>query len=400
MSQSSLNQDGNAKVALGHHWLKYLRFGAMNALVAATTVSLALGGAWMWTGFVGIVLITTIVDELRGDEEAAPVSDRRWLFDGMLYLTLPLLVVMSVLYCFFLSGYDPIALSAIGHAVGLDLASNRAATNWWHLLGGAMSVGICYGTAGINVAHELIHRTDRPFDRVFGRWLLAFNLDTTFMIEHIEGHHRNAATEYDPATARRGQYIFAFVVTSTIGGFLHAFSLERSRLAGMGRSPWSLANRAARGQFISLFYMLVFYWLAGWVGVAAFIFTAINGKVYLELVNFIEHYGLVRVPGTPVSARHSWDSHRTLSSAILYNLTHHSDHHVNARKPYYARGQGAGRAPVMPMGYGTMIALAIFRPIFWRRKVHRALADWDANLASDGERELIAERNWTISGTP
>ncbi len=373
------------------------RFGAMNVLIVITIITIAWGGLWMWSGFALIIAITTLGDELGGDEAAEPLKGGRWLLDSLLYMTLPLLIFLSVLYCVMLSGNDPLNLSALAPALGTaDLMANREATSWWHLLGGAMSIGICYGVAGINVAHELIHRTERPHDPVIGRWLLAFNLDTTFLVEHIDGHHRNAGTEMDPATARRGQYIVSFVVTSTVGGFLHAFALERDRLRAIGKSPWSLANRASRGQLMSLVYAAAFFALAGWLGVAAFIFMAINGKVYLELVNFIEHYGLVRVPGTPVARRHSWDSRRAISSAILYNLTRHPDHHINARRPFYEREQADRDAPVMPLGYGAMITMAIFRPASWRKRIAPVLAHWDANLASDDERRLLAQRGWTI----
>ena len=382
--------------ATGRFW-PYARFGAMNGLIVVTIITIAWGGLWMWSGFALIIAITTIGDELGGDEIAEPLKGGRWLLNALLYTTLPLLMVLSVLYCVMLSGHDAINLSGIARAIGIsDLMGNHSATSWWHLLGGAMSIGICYGVAGINVAHELIHRTERTLDPIIGRWLLAFNLDTTFLVEHIDGHHRNAGTENDPATARRGQYIVSFVVTSTVGGFLHAFTLECDRLRAMGKSSWSFSNRAARGQLMSVAYAVAFYWLAGWPGVMAFVFMALNGKVYLELVNFIEHYGLVRVPGTPVARRHSWDSRRAISSAILYNLTRHPDHHVNARRPYYEREHADRDAPVMPLGYGTMITMAIFRPEAWRDRINPILAHWDAHLASDGERKLIAQRNWTI----
>lgn len=387
---------GPGKAATGRFW-PYARFGAMNTLIVITIITIAWGGLWMWSGFALIIAITTIGDELGGDEVAEPLDGGRWLFDALLYMTLPLLILLSLLYCVMLSGNDPLNLSSLAAVMGLgELAANRTGTSWWHLLGGAMSIGICYGVAGINVAHELIHRTERLYDPIIGRWLLAFNLDTTFLVEHIDGHHRNAGTESDPATARRGQYIVSFVVTSTVGGFLNAFALERDRLRAAGESPWSFSNRAARGQLMSLAYATAFYWLAGWPGILAFIFMAINGKVYLELVNFIEHYGLVRVPGTPIARRHSWDSRRAISSAILYNLTRHPDHHVNARKPYYEREQADRDAPVMPLGYGAMITMAIFRPRAWRNRINPVLAYWDDHLASDGEQRLVAQRGWAI----
>ena len=158
-------------------------------------------------------------------------------------------------------------------------------------------VALVYGAAGINAAHELSHRTHSFLDQAAARWLLAFTCDTTFPIEHIHGHHRYVGTERDPATARRGEYILAFMVRSTVGCFVNAFRIERERLATASMPVWSPANRALRGQLMSLTYAAGFYWLAGWPGVAVFLALAVNGKMYLEAVNYIEHYGLVRVPG-------------------------------------------------------------------------------------------------------
>ena len=40
--------------------------------------------------------------------------------------------------------------------------------------------------------------------------MLAGVLDMPFAIAHVHGHHRRAATCEDPATARRGESVYAF----------------------------------------------------------------------------------------------------------------------------------------------------------------------------------------------
>ena len=108
--------------------------------------------------------------------------------------------------------------------------ANRAATSTAELMGAGLIVALFYGAAGINAAHELSHRTNSTYDQAVGRWLLAFTFDTTFPIEHVGGHHKNVGTLADPATARRGEYVLAFVVRSTAGCFHNAFQIERDRL--------------------------------------------------------------------------------------------------------------------------------------------------------------------------
>ena len=261
--------------------------------------------------------------------------------------------------------------------------------------GAFLTVGLIYGAGGVNVAHELFHRTANPIAVIMARWLLAFTCDTTFAIEHVHGHHRNVATEKDPATARRGEYVLGFFVRSTLGQIVGAFAFEAARLKRRGRPAFSLANRALRGQFMSLTIIAAFWYAAGLKGAVVFLGLALIGKLYLECVNYIEHYGLVRVPGTRIEERHSWDCYRMISSAALYNLTRHSEHHLNAAKCYWELGTNR-LAPTMPHGYMTMIIFS-FVPWLWRRRIHPLLADWDAHMASQAERAIIAERGWQVA---
>ena len=119
------------------------------------------------------------------------------------------------------------------------------------------------------------------------------------------------------------------------------------------------------------------------------------GKTYLEVVNYIEHYGLVRVPGTPVEARHSWDSYRRLTSGMFYNLQLHANHHRNATKRFWELKQLHDEAPLLPMGYMPMALLA-FIPFLWPKIINPLLADWDKRLASPAEREYLRERGMLL----
>jgi alkane 1-monooxygenase len=370
------------------------RFVFLNLMQLCTAASVVFGGAQIWLGAIPF-LVFLMLDEFASDQ-TAPGYRQTWFFNLLLYLNLPILIALSIIYAFFLSENDPLGLIGVADAVlGVDLEAQRQAATVPGLIAAGLAIALFYGAAGINVAHELVHRLDRPFDRTIGRWLLAFSLDTTFSIEHIYGHHINVGTDKDPATARRGEYIIPFIVRSTIGGIASAFELEAARLRRNGRSPWSLRNRALRGQFMSITYCVGFYWLAGWVGAVVFLSLALHGKAYLEAVNYIEHYGLVRVPGTKVAPRHSWDCYQTISTVFLYNLTRHSDHHVNARKPFWEQEVQAG-APRMPHGYMTMI-LAAFIPSLWNRITGPVLAVWDANSADAQERAVLSDRGWLIA---
>jgi alkane 1-monooxygenase len=364
-----------------------LRYSLMNIFILIGTAAIAYGGYWSWGGFLLSFVLIGYVDELLGDagdkELMPPVS----YMQLMLYLTLPLLVLVTLVVINTTGGGFPL-LDALYRGLGFDPVAARARTDWLGGQGALVSLGMFYGMAGVNVAHELIHRVDKPLDLVIGRWLLAFTWDTGFAIEHVYGHHRNVGTELDPATAKRGEYIIPFVVRSTIGQVRGAYRWEKQRLArhGIPDRPWT--NRFWRGQFMTLAVVALYVAFLGPLGILVSAYVAMIGKAYLEVVNYIEHYGLVRIPGQPVEDRHSWDSHRRVSSGMLYNLPLHAHHHRIATRRYWELHQSQGRAPVLPYGYMGSILLA-FVPGLWPKLSRPLLADWDARLASQDERAYL-----------
>jgi hypothetical protein len=295
-----------------------LRYSLMNLFILVGVYASAYGGPFGYTGLLFSFVLMGYVDELFGDagnkEDMPPV----WYCQAMLFLTLPLLI-FATLVTFNVTTPNGFGwIDAIVRAVGIDPVAARARTSFFVWAEGPfVSLGMFYGAAGVNVAHELVHRSDKEFDKFIGRWLLAFTWDTGFAIEHVHGHHRNVGTELDPATAKRGEYIIAFVWRSTIGQWINAKRFEDERLArkGLSNNVWS--NRFWRGQLMTLAILAFYVAFLGPMGIVWFAFSGGIGKIYLEVVNYIEHYGLVRIPGTRVEARHSWDSHRRISGGMF-----------------------------------------------------------------------------------
>jgi len=373
----------------------HARYGLMNLLMLGNLAGMSAGGAWTWAGFFAAVVLATLGDEAAGDDRA-PIegASARW-FDAQLFLTLPLLAANLVVLALLWSDGPAFGLVTALHSAGIDIAAARAATGGWSLLGATLAAGLFTGAAGTNVAHELIHRTDDRLAYGVGRVLLSFSFDTGFAIEHVHGHHRTVGTEADPATARRGESVYAFVLRSTIEGTRSAAAIERARLGRRGSREASFHNRFLRGQVISIAYLLGMCAVAGWAGVVVAVLVAAQAKLYLELVNYVEHYGLVRVPGERIEARHSWNCDRLLSAALLYNLPRHSHHHLFASKPYWTL-EAERDAPVTPFGYKVMILIALVPPI-WRRLMHPRLADWDERLASEAERRWLRARGLLLA---
>jgi len=250
-------------------------------------------------------------------------------------------------------------------------------------IGLALTVAMVSGIA-INTAHELGHKRER-LERWLSRVALAQSGYGHFFIEHNRGHHVRVATPEDPASARLGESFYAFLPRTVVGSLRSAWGLERTRLARMGRSPWTLRNDilGAWGMTVVLFAALILAF--GPVVLPYLLAQAVIGFSLLEVVNYLEHYGLLRQrreDGRYERTRpeHSWNSNNVASNVLLYHLQRHSDHHANPVRRYQAL-RHVDDAPQLPTGYAGMIVLAAIPPL-WRRVMDpRLLAHYDGELA-------------------
>jgi hypothetical protein len=372
---------------------RYLKFLAVHGFVLATALGIALGGAWMWLGIGVIYGVMIAGDEWLGDDFAEPSYSHPRLLDAVLYLALPTLAMLCVVMAWMAGSGDLFDLGAWVQAhVGYDAFAARAATGPLHWLGAILSAALTFAAVGTNVGHELTHRTTDRGAIVAGRWLLALTFDAEFAIEHVYGHHRRLATPADPATARRGEHFYGFVVRSIAGQTRSASRLERARLAKLGLPAWSLHNRYLRGWLMSGALVTAFGLAAGTAGVAAFVLTGLAGRTVLEAVNYFEHYGLVREPSSPIEPRHSWNSNKALSNVVLFNLARHSHHHAEGDAPFW-RLRSYRDAPTLPYGYLTCMLLVYVAPGWYRDRMTPLLLDWDRRYADAQERGLAAAAN-------
>ncbi|MCW5697460.1 MAG: alkane 1-monooxygenase [Bauldia sp.] len=341
-----------------------------------------LGGIWLSATIILIWVIAIPVDEIVGDDWERYKGRKGVFLSLILYAQLPTLILGTFLAAYYVSDWTFLG-SAINEA--RDTSAPRQTFMAFFTL------GLFYGIAGINVAHELIHRNSKVAVNV-GRWLLSFSFDTGFALEHVYGHHLHVGMPSDPATARRGQNFWPF-----LGGMIwrankNAWDIEKRFLTKRGQRVWSLKNRFITGQLMSLTWVVLFAIAGGWRGVLVFLAMAFAGKLYLEMTNYIEHYGLVRAEGTRVDGRHSWNSGRKLTNFMLFNLPRHSDHHVKPGKPYWELDSRKD-APQLPYGYFIMAVLATIPPLF-HRVMQPYLESWDRDFASPEERAIIAASGW------
>lgn len=369
-----------------------LRFGIMTLLLLVATWRFSRGGAWMWGPFVVSSLFVAVADTLGPDETSDLSVTPAWMLNPWLFLTLPVLFAMHTALWWMAGSGDALGLgAALLRVGGPDLAAARAASGPWAWLGAALGCGFLTAAAGTTAGHELVHRTRQPFHLVWGRWLLALTFDASFAIEHVHGHHARVSTYEDPASARRGERVYGFILRSAFGQLRSAWRLERERLRRKGLGPWTPRSRFLRGWLFSAAWLAWAWVLGGGRAAAFFVVTALWGKAILEIINFVEHYGLIRLPGSRVEPRHSWNSNAWMSSTILYHLTRHSDHHAEGGKPFW-RLRPLPDAPMLPAGYMGMLIVALVPP-WYERLMRPRLAAWDAHHADQDERALAAAEN-------
>ncbi|MDQ4426006.1 alkane 1-monooxygenase, partial [Thalassolituus sp.] len=219
--------------------------------------------------------------------------------------------------------------------------------------------------------------------------------DVAFAVEHVYGHHRYVSTTKDPATAPRGRNVYFHVLASTIKGNISALKLEAERLRKMGHSPLSIRNSVLRGYGMSAIIVALAFLAGGVETMLLFIGAGLFGKALLEIVNYMEHYGMVRNPELPVQPRHSWNTNKRFSSWTMFNLTRHSHHHAHGEVPYQDL-RPYPEAPTMINGYLTTIVVALIPPL-WHHLMTPKVLEWDEKYASDEEKVLAAEAN-RISG--
>jgi alkane 1-monooxygenase len=250
-------------------------------------------------------------------------------------------------------------------------------------IGLTLTVAMVSGIA-INTAHELGHKRQR-MERWLSRVALAQSGYGHFFIEHNRGHHVRVATPEDPASARLGESFYAFLPRTVAGSVCSAWRLERTRLARMGRSPWTPRNDilSAWAMTVALFAALAVAF--GPIVLPYLLAQAVLGFSLLEVVNYLEHYGLLRQRREDgryerTRPQHSWNSNNVASNVLLYHLQRHSDHHANPLRRYQAL-RHVDEAPQLPTGYAGMIVLAAVPPL-WRRVMDpRLLAHYGGDLA-------------------
>ena len=371
-------------------WTDGKRYAWLLGIVVPLAPFIAWGSAGLsgWGGFYffGPLLIFVafpLLDFAIGlDESNPPDSILKYLeqdryYRWCTYAFIPIQYAGLVFACYLWSSGDLAVLESVGLA---------------------LTMGVVGGVA-INTAHELGHKRDSS-ERWLSRVALAQSGYGHFFIEHNRGHHVRVATPEDPASSRLGESFWAFLPRTVKGSVASAWGIEAARLDRLGKSHWGLHNDilSAWAMTIGLFAALALAF--GPVVLPYLLIQAVLGFSLLEVVNYLEHYGLLRQKREDgryqrCLPEHSWNSNNVASNVLLYHLQRHSDHHANPTRRYQAL-RHVEEAPQLPTGYAGMIVLAWFPPL-WRRVMDpRLLEHFDGDVTraniQPSKRERILAR--------
>jgi len=302
---------------------------------------------WAWFLIPLIELFTKPgSNNLEAAEEEMAKTDKT--YDILLYLVVVLQYV--ALYQFLNNITDPVL-------------------KWYDIIGRVWVMGLLCGTFGINVGHELGHRT-KKFEQFLAKSLLLTSLYMHFFIEHNKGHHKRVATPDDPSSARLNEWVYAFYFRSVVFSYISAWQIAAKDVKKLNKPIISLHNEMIQFTIVQIAFVALIFFLFNWYPTLLFLIAAGIGALLLETVNYIEHYGLQRkATGAGLYERampeHSWNSNHPLGRLMLFELSRHSDHHYLASRKYQVL-RHHDNSPQMPTGYPGMMILSLFPPAwFW-----------------------------------
>ncbi|MCB5409609.1 alkane 1-monooxygenase [Pseudogemmobacter faecipullorum] len=357
--------------------IRALPFWLSLGTVPVALLSLQSGGIWVMALPLWCWVLFSLLDAALGLEEAnadpaAPDSALR-LYRLLTLIWFPLQLAVLGLYLWQIPRSD--------HLSG------------WEKAGLVFGLGVMCGTIGINYAHELMHQKPKT-ERISADLLLASVLYSHFRSEHLRVHHLYVGTPRDAVTARYNEGFHRFFPRVLIGTRRSAFRAEAAMLARKSLPWWHGTNPYWRYWALQGGFLLLALALGGAEGLAIFLGQAFVATWQLELVNYVEHYGLTRRylgegRYEHTQPRHSWNAAHKATNWLLINLQRHSDHHYKPDRRFpLLQTYSEAEAPQLPYGYPMMACAAMIPPLWkrimnrrvkaWRRQFYPDIQDWHA----------------------
>jgi alkane 1-monooxygenase/p-cymene monooxygenase len=346
----------------------YLKYYAATVLLGAGLAGFLLGGDWVWLGFATFPVVTFIDFVFPRDYSVRKMSSQFW-------------------------AAIPVWLAAMGPIVIFLAFAWRMSVEHLtlgQLVGGTLSGAWLALVPGIAAQHEMFHARGK-ITRTFGRYAQFTLLDGMRDIEHVIYHHLDVSTPTDISTAPRGTSIYAYTPKAVKEVIHFSLKAESDALRKRGLSGWNWRHRAWKILAIQVIFQSIVFAFAGWVGVVCVLSAMFIAKAWTESFSYFQHYGQVRVPGTPIGRRHVWNHLGVATRVLGFELTNHADHHLNSYQPYYKLVPHRDCIE-MPSVFVCFLA-ALIPPVWDNLIIKPALKRWDMEFATPAERKLAREQN-------
>ena len=161
--------------------------------------------------------------------------------------------------------------------------------------------------------HEFVHM--RGWWSEFGNIPLINSGMSEILDEHIHNHHKNVGTPADPATYELGSNYFLTVPGRVFLYNKGSFERFEHRIKEKhGFNSWMLTltcNKYLFYKAIEAAIVFLVWFCFGYGGAVVQMWTMFYGHFWLEFLNYIEHYGLLRMKDKngiydPISYSDSW----------------------------------------------------------------------------------------------
>lgn len=228
-----------------------------------------------------------------------------------------------------------------------------------------IATGFFSGCFMVTLAHDMLH-SGRKLDTYLSSILLVTACIPYFSFDHVFGHHKNVGLENDKSTAKLNQSFYQFFLLNLW------YRIKESYV-----SQFQLPNYI-RLKILRTNIFLAFVWILVCLAILViaskpihalsfFLLQGFTAYFLYELINYIQHYGLVRTnTDMPISLHLSWNCYYKYTNYVLYMLPLHSLHHLPPKARKLSRLE---KGPEMPYLYFVMIFMALF-PSFWFEKMN------------------------------
>ncbi|MES0489531.1 MAG: hypothetical protein ABUK01_06020 [Leptospirales bacterium] len=358
--------------------MDYLRYYACLLMPGLGAAGFLLDRPWMGTySFIFILVFDQIAKQ---DKSPRKMAHPFW---GRLPLYIHMFIMVPLLYTSF---FIFAAKAEAAGTIGISAAAGTILTMVWLNI-----------VPHIPILHELGHHRNKV-NRFLGYAGATLLGNTSRLTTHNRSHHVDVATPLDHDTARRGENVHTFVWRASIGTWKYILNYDKKKNKGKGILSFIFHSQAIGSVVLQAIILTAVYYLAGPITLALFAGFTYTSLIYLEALNYLQHYGLTRVMNTKVEFHHSWNHLYPAARALGYEITNHSPHHESAGSPFY-KNDPVESAPQMPNSLLCLL-VALLAPPLWTSVIAKPrLKNWDNAFATPGERKLASEAN-TVAGWP